>query len=137
MLKEASEKAKHELSTAMETDVNLPFITADGSGPKHLNVKVSRAKFEALCESLLERLTDPCEMAIKDAGVQASDIEDVLHLVSIELKNPAQNVLEQIGAQVANMCVVIHRGATGVHANGVRVQRLKFPHLTSVSIKQF
>ncbi len=77
-LKEASEKAKHELSTAMETDVNLPFITADSSGPKHLNVKISRAKFESLCSDLLDRLEAPCVTALKDAGVEASEINDVI-----------------------------------------------------------
>ncbi|MBN8548434.1 MAG: molecular chaperone DnaK [Deltaproteobacteria bacterium] len=77
-LKEASEKAKHELSTALETDVNLPFITADASGPKHLNIKISRAKFEALCADLLERLTAPCRTAIKDAGVRVDQIGEVI-----------------------------------------------------------
>ena len=77
-LKEAAEKAKHELSTAKETDINLPFITADSSGPKHLNMKISRSKFEALCDDLLTRLTQPCETALKDAGVAASEIDDVI-----------------------------------------------------------
>jgi len=77
-LKEASEKAKHELSSAAETDVNLPFITADKGGPKHLNIKVSRAKFESLCEDLLSRLDEPCITALKDAGLSASDIDDVI-----------------------------------------------------------
>ena len=77
-LKEAAEKAKHELSTAQETDVNLPFITADASGPKHLNIKITRSKFEALCSDLLARLEAPCRTAIKDAGVSASQIGDVI-----------------------------------------------------------
>lgn len=77
-LKEASEKAKHELSTALETDVNLPFITADASGPKHLNIKISRAKFESLCADLLERLVAPCKTAIKDAGIRADQIGEVI-----------------------------------------------------------
>jgi len=77
-LKEAAEKAKHELSSASETDVNLPFITADASGPKHLNVKISRSKFEALCEDLLKRLDDPCRTALKDAGLSANEIDDVI-----------------------------------------------------------
>jgi molecular chaperone DnaK len=77
-LKEAAEKAKHELSTATETDVNLPFVTADQSGPKHLNVKISRSKFEALCEDLIKRLEGPCETAIKDAGVSKSEIAEVI-----------------------------------------------------------
>lgn len=77
-LKEAAEKAKHELSTASETDVNLPFITADASGPKHLNIKITRSKFEALSAELLERLVKPCEMAIKDSGVSSADIDDVI-----------------------------------------------------------
>jgi molecular chaperone DnaK len=77
-LKEAAEKAKHELSSAMETDINLPFITADAAGPKHMNLKISRAKFEALCASLLKRLEDPCRVALRDAGLSASDIGEVI-----------------------------------------------------------
>lgn len=77
-LKEAAEKAKHELSTAFETDINLPFITADASGPKHLNMKISRGKLESLCSDLLDRLVKPCETAIKDAGVSTSDIQEVI-----------------------------------------------------------
>lgn len=77
-LKEAAEKAKHELSTVSETDVNLPFITADASGPKHLNVKLSRAKLESLVQPLIDRLDGPCRTALKDAGVKASDIDEVI-----------------------------------------------------------
>jgi molecular chaperone DnaK len=72
-LKEAAEKAKIELSSAMETEINLPFITADASGPKHLVLKLSRAKFETLVEDLLQRTMGPCKMAMKDAGVQSVD----------------------------------------------------------------
>ena len=77
-LKEAAEKAKIELSSAMETDVNLPFITADQSGPKHLNMKLSRAKLEALVDDLIERTIEPCKKALKDAGMKASEIDDVI-----------------------------------------------------------
>jgi len=77
-LKEAAEKAKMELSTAMETDVNLPFITADASGPKHLNVKLTRAKLEALIGDLLNNLEKPCRTAMKDAGLSAGDINEVV-----------------------------------------------------------
>jgi molecular chaperone DnaK len=77
-LKEAAEKAKHELSTVMETDINLPFITADASGPKHLNMKMSRSKLEQLCGTLLQRLTDPCKTALKDAGIAVKDIDEVI-----------------------------------------------------------
>src|ERR1700678_3770772 len=77
-LKEAGEKAKCELSTVMETDINLPFITADQSGPKHLNMKLTRAKLEALCADLLERLDAPCLTALKDAGLRTSDINEVV-----------------------------------------------------------
>src|SRR5487761_2786501 len=77
-LKEAGEKAKCELSTVMETDINLPFITADQSGPKHLNMKLTRAKLEALCADLLERLDAPCLTALKDAGLRASDINEIV-----------------------------------------------------------
>lgn len=77
-LKEAAEKAKMELSTSKETDVNLPFITADASGPKHLNVKISRAKMESLVEDLLDKLERPCSLALKDAGLSANDINEVI-----------------------------------------------------------
>ncbi|MBU3915387.1 molecular chaperone DnaK [bacterium] len=77
-LKEAAEKAKHELSASMETDINLPFITADNSGPKHLNIKLTRSKFEQLVEDLVERCLEPMRAALKDAGVQANDIHDVI-----------------------------------------------------------
>lgn len=77
-LKEASEKAKIELSSSMETDINLPFITADQSGPKHLNIKLSRAKLESICSDLIDKLVAPCKTALKDAGLAASDIQEVL-----------------------------------------------------------
>ena len=77
-LKEEAEKAKKELSSAMETDINLPFITADASGPKHLNIKLSRAKLEALVEDLIDRCEGPCRTALKDAGLNASDINEVI-----------------------------------------------------------
>ena len=77
-LKEAAEKAKIELSSSQQTDVNMPYITADQSGPKHLSVRITRAKFEALVEDLIERTIEPCRIAIKDAGVKLSDISDVI-----------------------------------------------------------
>ena len=77
-LKEAAEKAKMELSTSMETDVNLPFITADASGPKHLNIKLTRAKLEALVADLLDKLEKPCRTALKDAGMNPKDINEVI-----------------------------------------------------------
>jgi molecular chaperone DnaK len=77
-LKEASEKAKCELSTRTQTDVNLPFITADASGPKHMNVKLTRAKFESLIEDLIDRTLQPCKNAISDAGIKAEDIDEVI-----------------------------------------------------------
>jgi molecular chaperone DnaK len=77
-LKEEAEKAKMELSTTKETDINLPFITADASGPKHLNLKLSRAKFESLVEDLVERTVGPCRTALKDANLSASDIDEVI-----------------------------------------------------------
>jgi molecular chaperone DnaK len=77
-LKEAAEKAKIELSSSQQTEVNLPYITADASGPKHLAVKVTRAKFESLVEDLIQKTIEPCRTAIKDAGVKVSDIDDVI-----------------------------------------------------------
>ena len=77
-LKEAAEKAKIELSSSTQTEVNLPYITADASGPKHLVVKITRAKFESLVDDLIERSIKPCEVALKDAGVKITDIQDVI-----------------------------------------------------------
>jgi len=77
-LKEAAEKAKIELSSSQQTEVNLPYITADASGPKHLVVKITRAKFESLVDDLIERTIEPCKVAMKDAGVSASDISDII-----------------------------------------------------------
>ena len=77
-LKEAAEKAKCELSSSMETDINLPFITADQQGPKHLNIKLTRSKLEALCADLIDRTEGPCRQALKDAGLSPSDIHEVI-----------------------------------------------------------
>ena len=77
-LRETAEKAKHELSSSSETDVNLPFITADASGPKHLNLKITRAKFESLADDLVKRCLEPCRKALKDSGCTAKDINEVI-----------------------------------------------------------
>jgi molecular chaperone DnaK len=77
-LKEAAEKAKIELSSTQQTEINLPYVTADASGPKHLNLKITRAKLEALVEELIERTIEPCRIAIRDAGVKVGDIDDVI-----------------------------------------------------------
>lgn len=77
-LKEAAEKAKMELSSAMETDINLPFITADASGPKHMNVKLTRAKLEALVEELIDKVVGPCQTALRDANLSTKDIDEVV-----------------------------------------------------------
>ncbi len=77
-LKEAAEKAKIELSSSQQTEVNLPYITADASGPKHLNIKVTRAKLESLVDDLISRTVEPCKIALKDAGMSASEIDDVI-----------------------------------------------------------
>ena len=77
-LKEAAEKAKIELSSSIQTEINLPFITADSSGPKHLNLQLTRAKFEALVEDLIQRTVEPCKAALKDAGLTAKDIQEVI-----------------------------------------------------------
>jgi molecular chaperone DnaK len=77
-MKEAAEKAKIELSSAAQTDINLPFVTADASGPKHLNVKLTRSQFESIVDDLITKSIDPCKAALKDAGVNASDIDEVI-----------------------------------------------------------
>lgn len=86
-LKEAAEKAKIELSSSQQTDVNLPYVTADASGPKHLNIKLTRAKLESLVEELITRTVEPCRIALKDAGLSASDIDDVI-LVGGQIRMP-------------------------------------------------
>ncbi len=94
-LKEAAEKAKIELSTLDQTEVNLPYITADASGPKHMNVKITRSKLESLVEELVKRTVAPCETAIKDAGVSLGEISDVI-LVGGQTRMPAvQTIVEQ------------------------------------------
>ncbi len=94
-LKEAAEKAKIELSTLDQTEVNLPYITADASGPKHMNVKITRSKLESLVEDLVKRTAAPCEIAIKDAGISLSEISDVI-LVGGQTRMPAvQAIVEQ------------------------------------------
>ena len=99
-LKEAAEKAKLELSTSLETDVNLPFITADASGPKHLQMKISRAKLEQLCSDLIARLEAPCRTALRDAGLSAGDINEII-LVGGMSRMPAvqQKVKEIFGKE--------------------------------------
>jgi len=87
-LKEAAEKAKIELSSTMETDINLPFLTADASGPKHLNVKLSRAKFESMIEDLIERSLEPCRKCAKDSGIEVGDLNEVV-LVGGSTRIPA------------------------------------------------
>ncbi|HRD69980.1 MAG TPA: molecular chaperone DnaK [Legionella sp.] len=94
-LKEAAEKAKIELSSAQQTDVNLPYITADASGPKHLNIKLTRAKLESLVEKLVERTIEPCKIALKDAGLTVSQINDVI-LVGGQTRMPlVQKTVEE------------------------------------------
>jgi len=95
-LKEAAEKAKCELSSSMQTDINLPFITADASGPKHMNLNLTRARFEQLVDDLIERTKGPCLQAIKDAGVAPSEIDEVI-LVGGSIRIPkVQEVVQQL-----------------------------------------
>ncbi len=104
-LKEAAEKAKCELSTQVETTVNLPFITADASGPKHLQINITRSKFEAMAESIFERLKAPCQAAIKDAGLSSSEIAEVL-LVGGSTRIPkVQQVVKDIFGKEPNKSI--------------------------------
>ena len=95
-LKEAAEKAKIELSSSAATDVNLPYITADATGPKHLNVKLTRAKLESLVDELIQRSLAPCKQAMKDAGVSASDIDEVILVGGMTRMPKVQEVVEQL-----------------------------------------
>lgn len=104
-LKEAAEKAKIELSTRQETDINLPFITADASGPKHMNMKLSRAKFEQMSEELVKRSMEPCKKALADAGLTAKDIDEVV-LVGGSTRIPAiQNAVKEFFGKEPNRSV--------------------------------
>ena len=94
-LKEAAEKAKIELSSATQTEINLPFITADASGPKHLTMKLTRAKFEALVDDLIQRTIAPCKAALKDAGVTAGEIEEVVLVGGMTRMPKVQEVVKQ------------------------------------------
>jgi len=94
-LKEAAEKAKIELSGSQQTEINLPYITADASGPKHLTMKITRAKFESLVEDLISRTVEPCRIAIKDAGVKVSDIEDVILVGGMTRMPKVQDTVKQ------------------------------------------
>ena len=95
-LKEAAEKAKIELSNSQQTDVNLPYITADASGPKHLNVKLTRARLENLVDDLIMRSIEPCKVAMKDAGVSASDIDEVILVGGMTRMPKVQEAVEQL-----------------------------------------
>ncbi len=100
-LKEAAEKAKIELSSTTQTDVNLPYITADASGPKHLNIRITRAKLESLVDDLIKRTMEPCKIALKDAGLSVSDIKDVI-LVGGQTRMPkVQEVVKELFGQEA------------------------------------
>lgn len=101
-LKEAAEKAKHELSASTETEVNLPFITADASGPKHLNVKLTRSKLESLCADLIDRLTGPCEEALKDSGLSKSDISEIVLVGGMTRMPKVQEKVKEIFGKEAS-----------------------------------
>ncbi|HXV22508.1 MAG TPA: molecular chaperone DnaK [Desulfuromonadales bacterium] len=101
-LKEAAEKAKCELSTSMETDINLPFITADQTGPKHLNIRLTRAKLESLCADLIENLVAPCRTALKDAGLSAADVDEVILVGGMTRMPIVQKKVQEIFGKVPN-----------------------------------
>ena len=101
-LKEEAEKAKMELSGTVETDINLPFITADASGPKHLNIKLSRSKYESLVEDLVERTVGPCKTALKDAGLQPSDIDEVILVGGMTRMPKVQEKVQEIFGKAPN-----------------------------------
>ena len=101
-LKEEAEKAKMALSTTVETDINLPFITADASGPKHLNTKLSRSKFESLVEDLVERTVQPCRTALKDAGLDPSDIDEIILVGGMTRMPMVQTQVQEIFGKAPN-----------------------------------
>ena len=95
-LKEAAEKAKMELSSSQETDINLPFITADATGPKHLNMKLTRAKLEALVDDLIEKVVEPCNIAVKDSGIKISDLDEVILVGGMTRMPKVQQKVKQL-----------------------------------------
>jgi len=101
-LKEAAEKAKCELSSSMETDINLPFITADATGPKHLTMKLTRAKLELLCADLLDRLEGPCRTALKDAGLSPSEVDEVILVGGMTRMPAVQKRVQEIFGKAPN-----------------------------------
>jgi len=101
-LKEAAEKAKCELSTSMETDINLPFITADATGPKHMNLKLSRAKLESLCSELIAKLEGPCRAALKDSGLSIGEINEVILVGGMTRMPAVQKKVQDIFGKVPN-----------------------------------
>jgi len=101
-LKEAAEKAKCELSTSLETDINLPFITADASGPKHLNLKLTRAKLESICADLIAKLEGPCRTALKDAGLSPADIDEVILVGGMTRMPIVQKKVQEIFGKAPN-----------------------------------
>ena len=126
-LKEAAEKAKCELSTAQETDINLPFVTADQSGPKHLNIKLTRSKLEALCSVLLDRIEGPCHTALSDAGLNAADIDEVILVGGMTRMPAVQEMVRKVFGKEPNKSVnpdeVVASGAAiqgGVLAGDVK-----------------
>ncbi|MBI4081448.1 MAG: molecular chaperone DnaK [Candidatus Lambdaproteobacteria bacterium] len=104
-LKEAAEKAKHELSSSMETDINLPFITADASGPKHLNIRLTRSKLEQLVEDLVQQTLEPTKKALQDAGLTASDIDEVILVGGMTRMPRVQKIVEDFFGKPANKSV--------------------------------
>ncbi|MEE8554571.1 MAG: molecular chaperone DnaK, partial [bacterium] len=99
-LKESAEKAKHELSSSMETEINLPFITADSSGPKHMNIRLTRSKLEQLVEDLVQRTLEPCKSALKDSGLTANDIDEVILVGGMTRMPRIQQVVEEFFGKV-------------------------------------
>jgi molecular chaperone DnaK len=101
-LKTEAEKAKHVLSESMETDINIPFITADQNGPKHLNIKLTRAKLESLCEDLFDRLVAPCEVCLKDSGIPKNDIQEVILVGGMTRMPKVQQKVKEIFGKEAS-----------------------------------
>lgn len=114
-LKETAEKAKHELSSSLETDINLPFISADASGPKHLNTKITRSQLELLVEDLVERLTGPCQTALTDAGLSPADIDEIILVGGMtrmpRIKEKAKEIFQKVSKDEVNPDEVVAIGA--------------------------
>ena len=143
-LKEAAEKAKIELSSTTQTEINLPYITADQAGPKHLNIKLTRAKFETLVADLVDKTITPCEKALKDAGLKAGEIDEVVMVGGMsrmpKVLEKVQNFFELIKPRIRKLAWVylsikfrIRKSSPDLFINKIPDQELPITKITGIA----